>query len=792
MSDMDLNDNAELFDTFISEGYELLDEVEPRLIELQERTESDSCVDGEVLNSIFRIFHTIKGTAGFLELSNLQKVTHEAETLLDLYRSGKVEPTPEHVRLLLRTCDFIRKILTNIEQYMHDKGFEPEAEKIVEDLAGLYRGGGEEEEKKEGEPETTAGGEGAGENEKSGEELPPPGDEPGMDMIVTKEMVEQFVKEGLDLLEELESSLLTVENEPDNREHIENSFRTLHTFKGNCGFLGFGDLERLSHKTESLLEYMRDGAIKPDKQTVRMVLNIVDTLKEGVADVADGGNGAINGCELLVEFLDDEIKASLGEGGGTKQPVSSGGGAPEEEGYDGIESAPGKEGDETNVPESAVRRDDVPGTSGSRDARPGSGVEKERTSPGESGGAPVSHSAVRKDIRVDLEKVDKLVDLVGELALAEDMVIQNPDLQGMSHDNFDRAAHQLDKIISEIQYVSMSLRMIPIAGIFRKMIRLVHDLSYKTGKKVRLETAGEETEIDKTVADNIGDPLVHIVRNAIDHGIETPEEREKLGKNPIGKVSIEAKHEGGEVWIVIRDDGRGLNREKILEKAVARGLVAGDGSELTDEEVFRFIFEPGFSTAGRISEISGRGVGMDVVRKNMERINGTVDIQSAPGRGTTITLRIPLTLATMEGMLVQVGASRYTIPLMSIRECIKPDPKDITVSIDGQEIVKVRGELLPVIRLHELFRITPEHYELESGHLIILQHRDQSFCVAVDRIIGQQQVVIKGLSDYIGNVRCVSGCTILGDGEVSLILDVGAIYETAANGPAREQAECRR
>jgi len=789
MSDMDLNDNAELFDTFISEGHDMLDEVEPRLIELQERTESDSRIDGEVLNSIFRIFHTIKGTAGFLELDNLQKVTHEAETLLDLYRSGKVRPAPEHVRLLLRTSDFIRNILANIERYMHDRGFELEAEKIVEELSGLYKGEGK---KKRDSGRLLPGGGAVEEKAEAGGENPPsPGGEVEMNITITREMVEQFVKESADLLEDLENSLLAVENEPDDAEHVENSFRTLHTFKGNCGFLGFGDLEMLSHKTESLLEYMRDGVIKPDKQTVRMVLNIVDTLREGVVDVAKGGSGEVNGCGLLVEFLEDEIKESLKNSGAAETSGISEGGEPEGGGKEEGEGNPAEEGERTGGADGIVSEENVPESRGEPEPLLQPEAEKAAQPSKMAGEDPGSQPVVRKDIRVDLEKVDKLVDLVGELALAEVMVIQNPDLQGVSHSNFDRAAHQLDKIISEIQYVSMSLRMIPIAGIFRKMIRLVHDLSYKTGKKVRLETSGEETEIDKTVADNIGDPLVHIVRNAIDHGIEPPEERGKLGKNPMGKVSIEAKHEGGEVWIVIRDDGRGLDREKILEKALARGLVNGDGSELSDEEVFRFIFEPGFSTAGRISEISGRGVGMDVVRKNMEKINGTVDVHSIPGRGTTITLRIPLTLATMEGMLVQVGRSRYTVPLMSIRECIKPEPRDITVSIDGQEIVKVRGELLPVIRLHDLFGIIPEHYELEQGHLIILQHRDQSFCIAVDRIIGQQQVVIKGLSEYIGNVRCVSGCTILGDGEVSLILDVGAIYETAASGPVREQVECR-
>ncbi|MDY6851237.1 MAG: chemotaxis protein CheA, partial [Thermodesulfobacteriota bacterium] len=301
-------------------------------------------------------------------------------------------------------------------------------------------------------------------------------------------------------------------------------------------------------------------------------------------------------------------------------------------------------------------------------------------------------------------------------------------------------------------------------------------------KKVNLTLLGEETELDKTVTELIADPLVHIVRNAIDHGLESPEDRKSAGKDETGELTIEAKHEGGEVWIVISEDGRGLDREKLLAKGIEKGLVQGDGGEMSDQEVYELIFQPGFSTAREVTDISGRGVGMDVVKKNIEKIKGRVDIRSEPGRGTVFTLRIPLTLAIMEGMLVGVGRSRYTIPLLAIRESIQVEPGQITTTMDGEELVKVREEIIPVVSLHELQGVQPEHKKLDAGLLVIVEHQGESVGLFVDEILGEHQAVIKGLSNYVGNVNGVSGCTILGDGEVSLILDVGGLIERAQEG----------
>jgi two-component system chemotaxis sensor kinase CheA len=391
---------------------------------------------------------------------------------------------------------------------------------------------------------------------------------------------------------------------------------------------------------------------------------------------------------------------------------------------------------------------------------------------------PAVPQSARRDIRVDVEKLDSLINLVGELIIAEDMVVRNPALLNVEDESLDRAIHLLRRVSADLQDVAMSVRMVPLSSTFRRMLRLVHDLSMKSGKKAVIELLGEDTEVDKNVIEHIGDPLVHIIRNSMDHGIESVEDRRLAKKDDIGKVLLEARHVGGEVWIVIHDDGRGLNRQKIVEKAMERGLVRGNPEDLTDEEVFGYIFRPGFSTADQVTDISGRGVGMDVVKKNLEKLNGKVRVSSVSGKGTDVTLQIPLTLAIIEGLLVRVGNNQYTIPLLSIRESIPRPPKEwITVTPDGNESILVRGELIPILRLHELFNKREAETNLSNGILVIVQHDADCVAVLVDELLGQQETVVKGLSSYLSRAKGVSGCTVLGNGEVSLILDVGGLIK---------------
>ncbi|RKL62440.1 chemotaxis protein CheA [Thermoanaerobacteraceae bacterium SP2] len=388
-----------------------------------------------------------------------------------------------------------------------------------------------------------------------------------------------------------------------------------------------------------------------------------------------------------------------------------------------------------------------------------------------------SHQSI---ISVSVTKLDKLMDLVGELVISEAMVTQNPDLAGLILDNFQKAARQHRKIINELQDIAMSIRMVPLSTTFQKMNRVVRDMSKKLSKEVRLEIIGEETEVDKNIIEHISDPLMHLIRNSIDHGIESAEERKAKGKPEAGTVTLEAKNAGGDVLIIVKDDGRGLNKEKILKKARENGLINRPESELTDKDIYSYIFLPGFSTKDKVTEFSGRGVGMDVVTKNIGAVGGTVSVDSVPGEETTITLKIPLTLAIMDGMTIRVGKSTYTIPIISIKESFKAKEGDVITDPDGNEMIRIRGECYPVLRLHELYKVKTEITNIPDGIIVMAENEGKGLCIFADELIGEQQVVVKALPNYIRNikkVRGVAGCTLLGDGSISLILDVADLLK---------------
>jgi len=379
-------------------------------------------------------------------------------------------------------------------------------------------------------------------------------------------------------------------------------------------------------------------------------------------------------------------------------------------------------------------------------------------------------------ISVQLSKLDKLLDLVGELVISETMVTSNPDLL-MIHDreNFKKAARQHRKVINELQDIVMSIRMVPLAGTFQKMNRIVRDMSKKLGKPVDLMIHGEETEVDKNIIEHLSDPLMHLIRNAIDHGIEEAPDRIAKEKPVSGSIKLEAKSEGGDVWITIRDDGRGLDKEKILNRALENGLINKPENELSDQEIYAFILLPGFSTNTEVTEFSGRGVGMDVVAQNIEDIGGSVYIDSKLNIGTTVSLKIPLTLAIIDGMGIRVGGSIYTVPITSIRESFKAREEEAFTDPDGQEMIMVRGECLPILRLHEMYKIKNSVNEIHNGIIMIAETDNRSVCLFADELIGEQQVVVKALPKYLKRIKGIGGCTLLGDGRSSLILDIAGL-----------------
>ncbi|WP_019553383.1 chemotaxis protein CheA [Propionispira raffinosivorans] len=387
----------------------------------------------------------------------------------------------------------------------------------------------------------------------------------------------------------------------------------------------------------------------------------------------------------------------------------------------------------------------------------------------------VSHPSM---ISVNVTKLDILMDLVGELVISEAMVTENPDLQGLDLDNFYKAARQLKKISNELQDGVMSIRMVPLSGTFQKMNRIVRDMSKKLNKQAELVLIGEETEVDKNVIEHISDPLMHLIRNSLDHGIELPEEREKAGKNPVGKITLEANNAGNEVIINIVDDGQGLNKEKILKKARENQLLYKNESDFTDKEIYSFIFSPGLSTNEKVTEFSGRGVGMDVVMKNINAVGGNIIVNSEPGKGSMITLKIPLTLAIITGMTIKVGQSRYTIPIMSIRESFKPSLDNILVDPNGNEMIMVRGKCYSIVRLHQLYHIAGAATDFDDGVMIMVETEKTTIGLFADQLIGQQQIVVKPIPAYIKNIsktQGITGCTLLGDGSISLILDAVGI-----------------
>lgn len=395
-----------------------------------------------------------------------------------------------------------------------------------------------------------------------------------------------------------------------------------------------------------------------------------------------------------------------------------------------------------------------------------------------------SNNVTQPMISVRVDKLDNLMNMVGELVIAEAMVTQSPVVNTITVDSFHKAARQLHKITSELQDMVMSIRMVPLSTTFVKMHRIVRDMSKKLGKNVNLELFGEETEVDKNIIENISDPLMHLIRNAVDHGIEEEMERSDSGKSKFGTITLGAKNVGSDVLIIIKDDGRGLDKEKIINKATNQGLIKRNIEEMSDREIFGLILMPGFSTKDTISEFSGRGVGMDVVVKNLESIGGVVAVESELGKGTTITLKIPLTLAIIEGMNIKVGDSRYTIPITAIKESFRPQPSDCISDPNNNEMVMVRGECYPILRLHSMYKIKDHKDRLDEGILIMVEQDEKVVCLFADELLGQQQVVVKALPSYITSIKKIvglAGCTLLGDGNISLILDVSSITNLRIN-----------
>ena len=381
-------------------------------------------------------------------------------------------------------------------------------------------------------------------------------------------------------------------------------------------------------------------------------------------------------------------------------------------------------------------------------------------------------------ISVSVEKLDSLMDMIGELVISEAVVLQNPDLKvpGLDLTNFQKAAGQLAKITTELQDVIMSMRMMPLTNTFQKMNRIVFDVSRKLGKDIELEVIGENTEVDKNIIEHISDPLMHLVRNSVDHGIESKEERIAAGKSPKGKITLEAKNEGGKVYIIVRDDGKGLNKQALYDKALKNGLIGNRSiTDFSEKEIYQFITFAGFSTKEQVTEYSGRGVGMDVVVKNIQAVGGNLEIDSVEGAGSEMIMKIPLTLAIINGIVMQVGKSTFVIETNAVKEFVRIRKDMIIKEPDGEEYIMLRGECFPFIRLNRRYHLEESLTEGEDGIVVVLEHENKYICVFIDKLIAEQEIVVKPIPPYIKKVQGLSGCTQLGDGSIALILDIAGL-----------------
>ena len=607
------------------------------------------------------------------------------------------------------------------------------------------------------------------------QEPPPPAPAEDIYSPEDEELLAGFVAEALEHLESIEVNSLVLEDTPEDQEALNAVFRPFHTIKGVSGFLNLKGINHLAHALENLLDQARSGKLVIGSEAIDVILAGVDMLRQMIEE----SQSAAAEKRPLQNFDSGELESRIdavlagdaGEEAAESEPLGE---IMVKRGHVNAEEvekalAEQKSGAGRPLGEILVHQ----GSAGPAQVADGLKAQKSMRSPK---GAMQAQS-----VKIDTDKLDNLLDMVGELVISQSMVQANPNVQSIKDRKLAADLAQLSRITTELQKSTMGMRMVPIKQTFQKMVRVVRDTAKKAGKQVQLELEGESTEIDRNMVEKFYDPLMHMVRNSVDHGIEPPEVRASLGKPEEGTVVLAAYHKGGNVCVEIRDDGAGLDKEKILAKAVERGLIE-DHSDVDEDEAYHLIFKPGFSTAEKVTEISGRGVGMDVVQKAIDALRGKVEIKSAKGEGSTFTIALPLTLAIIDGMVVEVGLDRFILPTVSVAESLRPRKEDYSTVQGRGEMIMIRGNLLPLIRLHNVVDVEPEQTEPWEALVVVVEHHGTKRCLLVDRLVGRQEVVIKSLGESLKAVRVVAGGAIMGDGRVGLILDVEGVFRASGSG----------
>jgi two-component system chemotaxis sensor kinase CheA len=711
-------DLAQFHDTFFEESFEALDNMEAALLKLDV-----GAPNPEGVNTVFRVAHSIKGGAGMFGFADVASFTHTLETLLDELRSGRMQVTTYILDKLLLSVDVLRAMMRAVQKK------EPvDAQKVADlqfDLEAIVASKGTSPQL--GSPQSA-----------SAEASPSVALAAGMPEPASS-AESQPVTAGWEIGFRALPELLLHGNDP------LPMFATL------------ADLGKLT-VTANLDLMPRLRAIDAERCFLSWTLHLQSDCSRQQIEAAF--EWAVGDCVLAIERSGDDAAP------GTPQDIPSNGDSPA-----------------TTATAAQLAPVEVAAPAASPPV----------TSASVSGGLPAARSAdspntepvkagkgEHSSIRVGIEKIDELINTVGELVITQAMLSElGRKLEGSVAEQFRSGLNQLERNMRELQESVMRVRMLPISFTFSRFPRLVRDLAQRLGKQIDLKLTGEQTELDKTVMEKIGDPLVHLVRNSVDHGIETPQVRQAAGKSPVGTIHLDACHRGGNIAVEVRDDGGGLDRDRILAKARSRGLI-GANEEPADEQIYELIFLPGFSTAEKTTDVSGRGVGMDVVRRNVKELGGKIEIHSTVGKGSRFVITLPLTLAIVDGQSVSVGAETYIVPLTSIVESLQLSSQGVSRLSGCGEIFSFRGEYLPIVRLHEIFGVEPRARALHEGLIVVAEGDERRVGLFVDELLGQQQVVIKSLETNYGSVDGVAGATILGDGSVALILDLPGLVRVAS------------
>ena len=646
-----------------------------------------------------------------------------------------------------------------------------------------------------------------------------------------KEIMEDFLIEAFELIEQIDHDLVELEANPEDLELLNRIFRVAHTVKGSSSFLNFDVLTELTHHMEDVLNKARKGELKITPDIMDVVLESVDMMKGLLESIRDNGSDAAAGidikniCASLTQISEGEAPSAAPEAPAAapvpepvKEPEPA---APAEEAAPEVSDAELSKLSDSEVEaeierllkvrkaEDQARRaskgiapkspeEIAPAASAAPTpaARPAPSREKEADKKVPAASSSSSSAVAQEQtIRVEVKRLDHLMNLIGELVLGKNRLLKIYDdveerYEGEKFlEELNQVVSSLSLVTTDIQLAVMKTRMLPIAKVFNKFPRMIRDLSRELGKQIDLEISGEETELDKSIVEEIGDPLVHIIRNSCDHGIEDPETRKAMGKPEKGLVQLKAYNEGNHIVVEIVDDGKGLDADMLKAKSIEKGIITErEADAMSEKEAFGLIFKPGFSTAAKVTNVSGRGVGMDVVKTNIEKLNGIIDIESEVGKGTVMKLKIPLTLAIIQSLLVGTQEEFYAIPLASVLETVRV-PIDDIYTIDGKNVLRLRDEVLSLVRLSDVFGVNKVFDGGDQTYVVIIGVAEAKLGIIVDTLVGQEEIVIKSMGDYLQNIPGIAGATIRGDGRVTLIIDVGAMMEMAKDIKVNIRAE---